>query len=269
MASTADEQPRAGIPGRAGAAQVPGPAAVVFAPEAHLPAERRLLIDGCGIALEAALGVRHTVPWSECEAVLCWPDRAELVLGPELSLIIRTADWHRGDEALRALVARAPIALVVPMPDDPEPEPERYVLRGLATSSGAALALLAIGPAGVAALAAAVGLAERRPSALLVALGALAVTVTATMALVRRLAVPARWRPGAVVRGRASVHLDSATARSSVLGLGLVLLLTVGVIVADVAWALAVHRPPAGFLVGAGLAVAAAVVRELRRRGRD
>jgi hypothetical protein len=192
-----------------------GDAPLAFAPEAHLPRERRLLVDGTGVTLEAGLGVRHTFPWSACEAVLLWPDRAELLLNDEVSILVRAGDWHRGSVALEAIRGRAPQSVVVPMPDDPEPEPSRYVLTGLAASSTAVLVLLAASLSLVAAIGLGIGEQDRRGSAIAVGVVFAVATLAVLRSLVVRLHVPSRWRDSAAVRGRTSVAVDSRIAASS------------------------------------------------------
>ena len=137
---------------------------VAFAPEAHLPPERRLVVDSSGVTLEVSLGVRHVLPWTTCRAVLIWSDRAGLLVDDEVSIVIRAADWHRGTEALKAIKERAPEVALVPMPEDPEPEPVRYALRGLATVSSAVLILLSLSLALVATIGIGIGEQNWRPS---------------------------------------------------------------------------------------------------------
>jgi hypothetical protein len=192
-----------------------GDAPLAFAPEAHLPRERRLLIDGTGVTLEAGLGVRHTFPWSSCEAALVWPDRAELLLNDEVSVLVRARDWHRGSVALDAIRRRAPQSVVVPMPDDPEPEPSRYVLTGLARSSTTVLALLAASLGLVAAIGLGIGEQDRRGSAIAVGVVFAIATLGVLHSLLVRLHVPRRWRDAAGIRGQTSVAVDARIAASS------------------------------------------------------
>lgn len=118
--------------------------------------------------MEWQTGVQSTVRWGRCEAVLAWPDRIELVLGDQTSLVVRASERHRGSQALDAIRARAPRSLLVPMPHDPEPQPEVYVLRGLATSPGSALWALLLLATVVAAMGMGIGVSEGRTSAVLV-----------------------------------------------------------------------------------------------------
>jgi hypothetical protein len=188
---------------------------VAFAPEAHLPQERRLVIDTTGVILETGFGVRHMIAWNACRAVLIWRDRAELLVEDEVSVVVRASEWHRGADAVRAISQRAPEPVAVPMPDDPEPEPDRYMLRGLAASSGAVLVLLAASLALVAVMGIGISMQEGRTPAWIIG----AVFAIATVAVLRslqiRLRVPARWRASAAVRGRTAVAIDSKIARSS------------------------------------------------------
>jgi hypothetical protein len=189
--------------------------AVAFAPEAHLPRERRLTVDSSGVTLETSLGVRHLLAWADCEVVMLWRDRAEIALQNEVSVVVRARDWHRGDEALRAIEVRAPASVLVPMLDDPEPEPNLYVLRGLATSSSVVLVVLLLSLLIVALTGLSIGIEEDRVPALILGLIFGLGTVGTAKSLATRLRVPRRWRDAAVVRGRMSVEVDSRIARSS------------------------------------------------------
>lgn len=239
---------------------------LAFAPEAHLPRERRLLIDGSGVVLETALGIRHSFPWAECDAVLRWSERIEIVLNSEVSIVVRQTDWHHGAQALRAIAERAPRALLISMPDEPESEPSGYELRGLATSSSIVLGVLILGLAGVAGLGFSIGWSDHRWQAF--ALGGLfaAPIVGVVRAIRRRLRVPSRWRAAAVVRGRTSVRLDSGIARSSrpVLWVALVGLILAAVVVSVIA--MFAGRPPNGPVIALVIIVAGGITRELRRR---
>lgn len=195
-----------------GGQQVPP---VAFAPEAHLPRERRLIIDGSGVAFETGVGVRHAIPWSECRAVLTWSDRAELVLNDEVSVVVRVSDWHQGSDALRAIRDRAPAGVLVELPDDPEPQPVQYSLRGLATSSAVVLILLAASLALVAALGLGIGEQDHRAPALIIGVLFAAATLGVLHALVSRMNVPRRFRAAAATRGRTSVAVDTKIAAAS------------------------------------------------------
>lgn len=177
-----------------------------------MPRERRLVVDGVSVTLETELGVRNILLWSECQAVLLWTDRAELVLGDRVSLVVRAADWHRGAGALQAIRRRAPQHLVVPMHADPEPEPDVYVLRGMPAMAAPILyALLLLGVVlGLTGLS--IGLEEQQTGALVIGVPFLALALASVRALVRRFRVPRRWREAAVVRGHAGVRVDSSLA---------------------------------------------------------
>lgn len=240
------------------------PSAMAFAPEAHLPAERRLVVDASGVVLETGWGVRHNVSWDRCTALLLWADRAELVLDDELSIVIRAGDWHRGAEALRALAARAPRGLAVPMPADRESEPVRYVLRGLATSSAVVLWTL-VGSLGIAA--AALFGAATADRGLAVALGGafLLAALAPLRALQVRCRVPRRWRSAAAVRGRSSVALDAGIAGASDHALHVATVVLYALAVVVLLGLLALGRPalwPSVLLSGLALAVQ----RERQRR---
>ncbi len=200
---------------RGGVPDTAGESAVAFAPEAHLPPERRLLINGAGVTLESGLGVRHLLPWSGCDGVLVWSDRAELLLNSEVSVVIRASDWHRGRDVLTAIHQRAPAALLVPMPDNPQPEPIRYALRGLATTSSAVLILLALALALVAAIGIGIGAQDHRTSAMVLGLAFAASTLGVVRSLLIRLHVPRRWRDAAAIRGRTGVALEAGIARAT------------------------------------------------------
>ncbi len=190
-------------------------APVAFAPEAHLPQERRLVVDSTGVTLETGFGVRHVIAWTACRAVLVWRDRAELLVDDEVSILVRASEWHRGAEAVHAISERAPAAVAVPMPDDPEPEPDRYMLRGLAGSSGAVLVLLAASLALLAVLGIGIGVQDSRASGWIIGTLFAVATAGVLRSLQIRLRVPARWRTSAAVRGRTAVAIDSKIAGSS------------------------------------------------------
>jgi len=152
------------------------------------------------------------------------------------------------------------------MPDDPEPEPDRYMLRGLAASSGAVLVLLTASLALVAVMGIGIGIQDRRAPAWII--GALFAIAAASVlrSLQLRLRVPARWRTSAAVRGRTAVTIDSKIARSSdrVLAVAEPSLFAAAGLVAG-AIVVAVHSYnllPAMLILG----VAFAVRRERRRR---
>lgn len=190
-------------------------APVVFAPEAHLPRERRLVVDGTAVTIETRLGVRHILLWAACRAVMVWSDRAEILLDDEVSVVIRAADWHLGTQALDAIRTRAPVAILILLPDDPEPEPARYILQGLATVSSAVLILLALSLALVAAIGIGVGAQDHNLPGTLIGIGFAVAALGVLRGLVLRLNVPRRWREQAAVSGRTAVALDSRLARTS------------------------------------------------------
>lgn len=261
MVVALDDPDRDGTPGRTAGGR---PAVKAFAPEAHLPAERRLLVDASGVVLETGWGVRHAFSWDRCVALLVWADRAEIVLDDEVSLVVRAGDWHRGAEALRALATSAPPALAVPMPLDPEVEPVRYVLRGLATSSAVVLWTLvaSLGIAAAALLGAAT--ADRGPA---VAFGVtfLLAALAPVRALQVRYRVPRRWRQAAAVRGRSSVAIDAGIAGASDTALRVATVVLSALAVVVLVGLLALHRPslvPSVVLSGLALAVQ----RERQRR---
>ncbi len=215
LATAEDLKPRPGRVDGASVTETRETTPVAFAPEAHLPRERRLFLDGAGVIIETTLGVRHVLPWADCRAVMVWSDRAEILLNDEVSVVIRAADWHRGYQALEAIRARAPLASLVLLPDNPEPEPDRYVLRGLATSSSAVLILLALSLALVAAIGIGVGLQNHTIPGQAIGVAFAISALYVLNALVVRLNVPRRWRGQAAVRGRTSVAIDSGVARAS------------------------------------------------------
>ena len=241
---------------------------VAFAPEAHLPPERRLVVDSSGVTLETSLGVRHVLPWTACRAVLIWPDRAELLLDDEVSIVIRAADWHRGTEALKAIRERAPEVAFVPMPEDPEPEPVRYALRGLATVSSAVLILLSLSLALVATIGIGIGEQDHRTSAVVVGVAFAVAAIGVLRALAIRLQVPSRWRDAAAVRGRSAVLMDARIATASDRALALAepaLYALAGLLIGLV---LTVHNfnpLPVVLVSGVGLAVRRERARRARR----
>lgn len=128
---------------------------------------------------------------------------------------------RRGREVLNAIRERAPDVVFVPMPDDPEPEPVRYTLRGLATVSSAVLVLLLLSVALVATIGIGIGEQDHRTSAVVVGVAFAVAAIGVLRALTIRLQVPSRWRDAAAVRGRSTVLLDSRIADSSVRALAL------------------------------------------------
>jgi hypothetical protein len=192
---------------------MPGP--VAFAPEAHLPAERRLVVDASGLTLETMMGLRNQISWSHCSAVLVWSDRVEIVLDSEISVVVRASDWHQGVEAVRAIKDRVPSALLVPMLDDPEPEPARYVLRGLQSCSSAILVTLLMSALLCTVIGLSIGIEEGRTFATVFGLVSGLGCAATIRALKVRLRVPRQWRDAAAVRGRTSVAIDSGVARAS------------------------------------------------------
>lgn len=196
-----------------------GQPADVLAPEAHLPRERRLVVDGAALVVEVELGLRSTLRWSDCQAVLLWPGRAELVLDGEVSLVVRAEDWHRGAQAVQAIGRRAPDDLVVSMIGDPEPEVEAYVLQGMSALAAPILyALLLLGVV-IGLLCWTGAVEDERPGLFLLGVPFAALAGASVLGLVRRFRVPRRWREAARVRGHGSVHVDSLLATASGRGL--------------------------------------------------
>jgi hypothetical protein len=105
--------------------------------------------------------------------------------------------------------------VLVELPDDPEPQPALYTLRGLATSSAAVLILLAASLALVAALGLGIGEQDRRAPALIIGVLFAVATLGVLRALVIRMNVPRRFRAAAATRGRASVAVDTRIASAS------------------------------------------------------
>jgi hypothetical protein len=249
---------------RVGQAERP---ALAFAPEAHLPRERRLIVDSSGVTLETSLGVRHVLAWGDCKAVMTWGDRTEILLQSDVSVVIRRRDWHRGAEALRAIKDRAPASVLVPMLDDPEPEPNLYVLRGLAKSSSVVLIVLLLSLAIVSVMGLAIGMQEDRVPALVIGLIFGVAAVGTTRSLATRLRVPRRWRDAAAVRGRMSVEVDSRVARASDKALEVAEPVLYGLAGVTIGILAATRRPsllPPLLILG----VALAVRRERKRRRR-
>lgn len=188
-----------------------------FAPEAHLPRNRRLLVDWWGVAVELGIGVQHRLAWADCEAVVRFPDRIELVLTPETSLVVRAGDWYQGDEAVELAYRLAPPALRVHLPGEPEPEVVPYLLTGLSRHTAPLLGTALVACLLIAVMALVAASVNHRWQA--VALGT--VFLLAALPLLRairvRLAVPRRWRQIAAANtSRAGVLLDGRLVRSSV-----------------------------------------------------
>lgn len=97
------------------------------------------MIDPVDILIEGGVGVQHRFAWSECDAVLRFPDRLELVIG-DASVVIRASDWYRGTEALELADHLVPSELRVEVAGEPEPPLIPYRLNGLARHSSAVLA---------------------------------------------------------------------------------------------------------------------------------
>ncbi|WP_285595704.1 hypothetical protein [Kineosporia sp. NBRC 101731] len=246
-----------------------GPGPVVFAPEAHRPRDLRLLVDSSGLTLEMGLGMRQNFVWSDCEAVMVWPDRAELVLGEGASLLVRAADWHHGDRALRSITERVPTDVLVPMMADDEPQPEVYRLPGLAASPGVVLIVLALAAGAIGLMGLVIGATEKHVSALAVGTVFLVGAVPPSHAFVQRMRVPRRWRERAAVSGPVSVRVNSVMARATpgLLWTALVALLVlcavlVGLAMDDLSTLLF------ALFSGAGAAGCARELLRRRRRGR-
>ncbi|GAB6898707.1 hypothetical protein [Kineosporia succinea] len=247
---------------------------MVFAPEAHRPRDLRLLVDASGLTVEFGLGLRQNYAWADCAAVMVWPDRAELVLRGEggegaASLVVRAADWHHGDQAMRAISQRLPTDVLVTMLADDEPQPETYRLPGLAAGSGALLAVMALSAAVVGLLGLVIGAMDRSLSATAVGTVFLAGAVPPAHALFVRMRVPRRWREQAAVRGQAGVRITSVLARSGPATLGAALTAFAVLVVLNLLVALTVSTAALVPALLCGFATAGCARELLRRRRRQ
>lgn len=238
----------------------------VFAPEAHLPRTRRLIIGPMDVVLEVGIGVQHRFTWADCDAVLRFPDRLELVFG-QSSLVIRASDWFHGSEALQLADQLMPSSLRVEVPTgEAEPDPVPYKLYGLARSSSVVLGVTAFSCAAVAAMAIGLGVSNRRSVAVLIGLLFCIPIRSLVEAIRRRRAVPQRWRIAAAQASRHQVNRDAllAAASDGALWAARVGLPLGGVVLAFGWWTWTGTVPIVLVLLGAGLGVAADV--ELQRR---
>ncbi len=160
-----------------------------------------------------ATRVRQAIGWADCEAVLRFPDRVELVLNAEISVVVRADDWFRGDEALALVERVVPTPLLVVVEGEPEPDPTPYLLRGAATSSSVALLLGAFACAVIAHLGISIGFQEHRPVAVLIGVAFAAPVAHLLQATRERLAVPRKWRASAAAAGKRFVRLDDTLTR--------------------------------------------------------
>lgn len=189
------------------------PSSLVFAPEAHRPRHHRLVVDGTGVVFEVGVGVRHRLGWAECDAVLRFQDRIELIVDGATSVVVRAQDWYDGSGVLSLADRVVPPTLLITLDGDPEPDPTPYVLAGVAAVPAPVVAGAA-GLATTAATASLVGGLVQRSAPLLLAAVALAWAVLPLVqGLRRRIAVPSRWRASAAVSGPRRVRLDHLLSR--------------------------------------------------------
>lgn len=237
-----------------------------FAPEAHLPRNRRLLIDSWGVAVELGIGIQHRLAWRHCAAVVRFPDRIELVLTPDTSLVVRAGDWYQGDQAVELAYSLAPPDLRLELPGTPEPGMAPYVLTGLAKNSVPLLSTLLIACLGIALMALALAGTNHRWQAALIGMAFLLPVWPLVRALGVRLAVPGRWRRMAANTSRAQVVLDGQLTRApvSLVRVTIVAALVLAVVL-SVLWWQAVGGMP-WLLLAVGVAVAGRAHHELRRR---
>jgi hypothetical protein len=152
------------------------------------------------------------------------------------------------------------------MPTDPEPQPEMYVLRGLATSPGSVLWTLLLLTSVVTTMGLSIGLSEGRTSAVLVGAAFGLGGVFVVRAMVTRFRVPARWRIAATARGRMDVRLESTAATASGPWLAVAAIVTVLVTaVLEALWIIE-WRTPNGWLLGFALVILSVIAREHQRR---
>lgn len=185
----------------------------VFIPEAHGPRDLRLLLDPSGIAYEDGTGLRRTFAWADCEAVLLFGDRAELVMDAQTSVVLRSADWYQGDDLLRAVRRVVPLSQLLDFGRSPEPaDPTPYRLSGLATWSSAVLLTGAVSCLLLALMGISIGVSDGRGSAVALGLAFALPMPFLLIAMARRLAVPREWRARAAVAGATRVRVDATLA---------------------------------------------------------
>ena len=248
-------------------AVTPGGGSVVrvFVAEAHMPQNRRLIVGPTDVVLEVGIGVQHRFAWADCDAVLRFPDRLELVFG-QSSLLVRASDWFRGDEALQLADRLMPSSLRIEVAGEPEPDPVPYQLYGLARNSSVVLGVGALSCAAVAAMGIGLGLSNRRSVAVLIGLLFCVPVRSLVDAIRRRRAVPQRWRRAAAQASRARINRNAVLAGASdgALWAARVYLPLGGVALAFGWWTWTGTVPIVFVLLGAGLGIAAGV--ELQRR---
>lgn len=252
-----DESDRAG---RGGATQR------AFAPEAHMPRNRRLLIEAAGVVLEVDVGVQHRIAWADCEAVLRFPDRLELVFDPANSLVIRASDWFHGEDVLTLADGLVPPTLLVEIDGVAEDDPTPYVLTGLARHSAVVVATALLSCSIMAALAIGIGMSQRRGAAVLIGLAFCIPVVPLMRGIRRRLSVPRRWRGSAVQGSPVRVRFDARLSVTSERGLRTIriLLPVLGVLASFGWWMWTGNVPVVVVTFATGLSIV--VDLELRRR---
>lgn len=236
-----------------------------FAPEAHLPRSRRLIIGPVDVLIEVGVGVQHRFPWSECDAVLRFPDRLELVMG-DTSVVIRASDWYQGTDALELADRLVPAELLVEVSGDPEPPLTPYRLDGLARHSSVVLATAAGACIAVSLMALTLSASDRRQVGVIIAALFLLPVKPLISAVRRRRSVPARWRQAAIQAPASRVRWDATLARTSSRNLVIArTALPVATAVGTVGW-WAWTGDLGWFLLVIGGAAGSAVNLELRRR---
>jgi hypothetical protein len=240
-------------------------AARAFAPEAHMPRTRRLVIGPHEVIIEAGIGLQHHLAWLDCDAVLRFPDRLELVYGPT-SVVIRASEWHRGEEALALADAVIPSTHRIEVMGEPEPDVVPYRLWGLARHSAAVLVVALMSTMAVSGICLVLAAPSRRAVDVVLALAFVLPVPPLVSAIRRRLAVPRRWRARATQSTRGRVRFDSFLARSSERTLRTArIVVPLGGVLIAFAWWCWTGDAPIGLVVFS-VAVAAAMNYELRRR---
>jgi hypothetical protein len=226
-----------------------------------------LIIDAHGVVLEAGVGVQHRFAWSDCDAVLRFPDRMELMFA-EFSVVIRASEWFGGDQALAFADHLMPPALGIQVAGDREPDIVPFRLDGLARHTIPVLVVAALSSTAVAACAFTLSAPGRRWVGVLFGLLFLLPIQPLIAAIRRRMAVPSRWRQAAVQTSGSRVRFDSVLARASNRNLSIAraLLPPAGVLAAT-AWWMWTGTVSVAFVLVA-TALAGAISFELNRRRR-
>jgi zinc protease len=187
-----------------------------FAPARHRPEGSRLIVGPDGIMIEPKPGVRRTVRWDRCEAVLSWPDgRRDIVGSDDVVISVHPHDWQDGEALVRAIDARTPPRYRLPMQGPGRVTPPKP-LRGLAAVSRGVLVVLTVAYACFAVGVLVAFLRTRSGLALGIEAGLLVATGGLVWALFHRMKAPAAVRGPPQPRTAVSAGVDKALAKASI-----------------------------------------------------